>query len=350
MQLAKALAAGHGIGTLFISGDPSEFHDQVGRASTEFAVTSRSAAALVSALDACAAGSTGQDNALVLHYVNYGFADRGCPFWLLNGLERWKRTHPRVRLVTMFHELYAFGPPWRSSFWLSPLQRHIAKRIWALSDAAITSLSFVARILEGWQQLDRRQLLVLPIFSNVGESETIRNWATRESKIVVLGRAGTEHRVYEVHRKLLAQVCRDLSITEIVDIGPRGGPVPKQIDGVPVKALGLLSGGAISDVLAAAKAGFVDYSSAALQKSTVFAAYAAHGLLPVITLHNDGDSTSLREGEHYLAAGKTRVTSLAERDFSRIATNAHQWYSNHSLKQRAVAIARLLNESPRSHS
>ena len=30
-------------------------------------------------------------------------------------LERWRHTNDKRLLVTMFHELYAFGPPWTSS-------------------------------------------------------------------------------------------------------------------------------------------------------------------------------------------------------------------------------------------
>ena len=75
---------------------------------------------------------------VLLHYVNYGFQKRGVPFRLLSILHELRRQH-RGRLVTIFHELYASGPPWSSAFWLQPLQIHLAKSVGRLSDACIVS-------------------------------------------------------------------------------------------------------------------------------------------------------------------------------------------------------------------
>src|SRR6266513_2083086 len=58
---------------------------------------------------------------VLLHYVNYGFQKRGVPFRLLTILQALVEQH-RGRMVTIFHELYASGPPWTSAFWVRPLQ------------------------------------------------------------------------------------------------------------------------------------------------------------------------------------------------------------------------------------
>src|SRR5438067_5839174 len=47
---------------------------------------------------------------VLLHYVNYGFQKRGVPFRLLSILRQLRSWH-RGRLVTIFHELNASGPP-----------------------------------------------------------------------------------------------------------------------------------------------------------------------------------------------------------------------------------------------
>src|SRR6266480_4308751 len=52
---------------------------------------------------------------VLLHYVNYGFQKRGVPFRLLSILRQLRSWH-RGRLVTIFHELNASGPPWTSAF------------------------------------------------------------------------------------------------------------------------------------------------------------------------------------------------------------------------------------------
>jgi hypothetical protein len=46
-----------------------------------------------------------------LHYVPHAYAKRTCPHWLIQGLKQWKSEQPLSHLVTMFHELYAFGLP-----------------------------------------------------------------------------------------------------------------------------------------------------------------------------------------------------------------------------------------------
>src|SRR5262249_40451170 len=77
-----------------------------------------------------------------LHYSSYGYAPRGLPFWLVEGLGRWKELRTHHRLIVMFHETWANGFPWQSSFWLSPLQRSCVARIALLADAMVTNTSY----------------------------------------------------------------------------------------------------------------------------------------------------------------------------------------------------------------
>jgi hypothetical protein len=62
-------------------------------------------------------------NTLLLHYVGYGYAKRGCPVWLVEGLRNWKANNPCAYLVTMFHEIYASGSPWTSIFGSHPFKK-----------------------------------------------------------------------------------------------------------------------------------------------------------------------------------------------------------------------------------
>ncbi|HSG40281.1 MAG TPA: glycosyltransferase family 1 protein, partial [Thermoanaerobaculia bacterium] len=106
LELARALAERHGTETLFHAASAHP--------------PSHRAGALEEALEEA------RPSAVLLHYVNYGYQQRGCPVWLLHTLRRWRRGGTGRRLVTVFHEVYATGPPWRSSFWTMPLQRGIA--------------------------------------------------------------------------------------------------------------------------------------------------------------------------------------------------------------------------------
>src|SRR6202008_598407 len=77
---------------------------------------------------------------VVLQFSGYGFGRRGLCGWLLDELDQ-ARTAFRgtLRLVTVFHELFAVGPPWRSAFWLAGLQARIAARLARSSDALWTN-------------------------------------------------------------------------------------------------------------------------------------------------------------------------------------------------------------------
>ena len=75
-----------------------------------------------------------QARIILLNYVGYGYAKRGCPTWLLDGLKTWRKSSSQHKLVTMFHKVYASGAIWTSGFWLSQIQKRIASSLVRLSD------------------------------------------------------------------------------------------------------------------------------------------------------------------------------------------------------------------------
>ncbi len=216
-------------------------------------------------------------NPALLHFVNYGYEKRGCPVWLLEGLLQWKRRAPAARLVTMFHELYAFGPLWRSSFWLSPVHRMLAARLCRLSDAGVTSMRRYADRLAGWDETKTGEIPALPVFSNIGEPAHVPPLAARRRRMVVFGGKWLRTRAYTVSLDKLKAACRMSDIQEVVDVGPELDFRLPEL-GVPVAALGKRETGEISQVMLNSRAGFIDYPPAYLAKSTVFASYCAHGL------------------------------------------------------------------------
>src|SRR5689334_2919068 len=54
------------------------------------------------------------DCTLVVHYVCYGYQRRGCPVSLIRSL-RSLRSSRHFRMISVFHELYASGPPWTTT-------------------------------------------------------------------------------------------------------------------------------------------------------------------------------------------------------------------------------------------
>jgi hypothetical protein len=274
------------------------------------------------------------DLPVLLQYAGYGYQNRGCPVWLVDGLARWRRLVPRGRLVTFFHEVHAMGPPWRSSFWLSPVQRRLAARLTRLSDATVTSLDLYAGLLRRWKP--RREPAVLPVVSNVGEPETVPPLAERPPRLVVFGGAGNRSKVYSRHLPELAAACRAAAAREIVDIGPAIS-LPAAVEDVPVVGRGLLPDAEASAALLDARAAFLAYPASFLAKSGAFAAFCAHGLATVCTSEAP-PSSGLRAGDHYLpAAWLERPQNLQA-----VGDAAHAWYAGHALDRHAALLHELL--------
>ena len=185
IAIARGLRRDFGLDTLFVVGNerwqgPHEVEGfQVSKLAT------RSADRLEAVLDE--AGRTSDSSSVLLQMSGYGYALRGCPFWLLQGLKRWKTKHPNSRLVTMFHELYAFGPPWSSAFWLNPSQRMVVGGIARVSDIAVTNIQRYRDRLEGLDPSKRGSIETLVVPSNVGEPLEPGNLSSRARSMVVFG-------------------------------------------------------------------------------------------------------------------------------------------------------------------
>lgn len=312
MALAAALRAHHGIESRFA-------------AATELRADP---AALAGAL------ADGGETAVLLHYANYGYQPRGCPAWLVDGLARWRSRRPG-RLVTMFHEIAATGPPWRSSFWLSPLQRRLAATLARLSEGLTTSLEIHRRLLLRW--VPDREVAVLPVFSTVGEPAAPPPLAARARRLVVFGGPGTRARAYRELGPVLALACRTLGIEEVCDVGPDSEGQAPDLP-VPVRRLGPLPETEVSALLAGSLAGFVAYPAPFLPKSTIFAAYCAHRMLPVCAWPRPR-----REAEplppFWIPDG--RMPDAAN-SLQGLADRAHAWYGGHALSHHAAAYEGLL--------
>lgn len=287
--------------------------------------------------------------AVLLHYVGYGYARRGAPAWLVGGLEGWRGRAEGARLLTMFHEVYARGPVWTSSFWLSPLQRRLAARLAQLSDACLTSRQGYARILRALGGDRRGSILALPVFSNVGEPERVPPpLRDRARRLVVFGSRASRLRVYQKSLPALERACRALAVAEVLDVGPPTGLSFSVVGGVPVVQMGRTHAAAVSRLLADAVAGFFDYDTAFLAKSTIFAAYAAHGVIPVsASLHAPGRADGLEAGKHFwTAGGRGETLSLAEGQ--RIADSAYEWYQAHNLSEHVKTFAAEIADARRA--
>lgn len=336
LALASALRSRFDTESGFLVADPTWERGEEGATFPALRITPRRSEAIEEKL-AAAADSTATT---IVHYANYGYAPRGCPGWLVEGLARWKRRSPHGRLIVIFHEVHASGPPWRSSFWLSPVQRRLARRLAGLAEAAVTSLERYARRIAG--ELGDRPIEVLPVFSTVGEPEQVPSLEARPPRMVVFGGRGTRERAYRELGHQLATACRETGATEIHDIGPPSAHTPSAVSGIPVHIRGALPADQVSAILLASRAGFLAYPTPFLPKSTVFAAYCAHGVVPICAWAHPNAGGELQAGRQFWAPGGT-TTADRSVELQAISTRARHWYRGHSLDRQLLVYHRLLS-------
>lgn len=331
MRLADALRA-HGVESRFVVPDSNGGDSVAGF--TVHRLAERKARALASAL------TIGGTRTVLVHFSGYGYDRRGLCWWLAEGLRLWRQEQDGRRLVTVFHELYANGPPWRTSFWTSWPQRTIARRLFGISDAAFTTSSISAAKLTDW----RPDLLVrvTPVFSNVGECDVPAPLNDRGPFAVVFGKGERRYRVYAALADAPSAVgegLRRIGVARVLDIGP---PIatPDAVAGLPIERLGALGTSAVSARLAHVRVGFVDYPFHVLTKSGILAAYFAHGVLAVNTSRVGTLPDGIEEGRQF--AHPFRLSEPAF-DGQAVADEGFRWYRPHSPDGTARALLPLFS-------
>jgi hypothetical protein len=288
--------------------------------------------------------------AVLLHYVGYGYHARGCPVWLLRGLRQLRARRPAVTVISMFHELYATSrKPWKSVFWLSPVQCYLTAQIARLSDGIMTNRRVFAEKLRAITG-GAVPVCVSPTFSNVGEPEMLPAYHEREPYAVVFGGAERKTTTYGQHGAALGRALQRLEVERVVDIGTPAADGAAGALGVPVEMKGELPAAEVSAHLRQATVGVLRYGLHCLTKSGLWAAYAAHGVPAVMAAAatQTNRKSVVRPGAHYflldeLASGAHggEPSLLAEQ--KRISENIRALYNQRfASKHAARKITELL--------
>lgn len=276
---------------------------------------------------------------VVLHYSGYGYASRGLCFWLLEELRALKaRRDVGGRLIVVFHELFASGPPWRSAYWTSKLQVWLAKRIARMADALWTNTELHA----DWLRRVSRPAVpihVQPVFSNIGECVDLPPSASRSRSCVLFGALSTRQRAMDALPGHLTQL-HALGIDELVEVGA-GEVSMADSPSLAIRRAGELESSDVCSVLRESRFALLDYPPQLLAKSGVFAACAAQGCIVLNTAMPAPDSDGLVNGVHYV-----NLSSLPDIDISRVASEindqigaqAHRWYAAHTLRHQASLL------------
>jgi hypothetical protein len=233
----------------------------------------------------------------VLHYVGYGFQPKGIPLSLPGALAVWKQANPTRRLVTMFHEMYARSSPLRSPFWVAPLARRIIRHLVRISDSWVTSCERYFAQLTGDFGARPELGRAIPIGSNIALAAepniSVRTRAAGEGlRFVVFGLARTRIWALESHWKLLRALQAAGALHSVTLLGkPYGSQDEKTWQGLKHK-VGAdvrwnlrfdLGAAEISRELLAHDFGLLANEPDTLMKSGVFAAFATHGVIPLIS-------------------------------------------------------------------
>lgn len=273
---------------------------------------------------------------VLLHLSGYGYARYGAPLHLLG----WLRRHrPRMKRFGIFmHEAYAVPTRITSSvFWVWRLQRYVASQMAKRSDFWISNTEFK----HDWLMTQAGDLphLLMPVYSNIGEAVTFP--ANKRRRLLVFGsepvRAGTWRDAGEALFRWTAAAG-----IEVHDIG---SPLrdPGQLEVLrahDVVQHGRLPVERIHELMRDASHGLVSYSPHDVAKSGIFAAYCAHGLVPVLLSPNTGTFDGLVRGTHYLQGVPAADPTPA--DTERMAHAAYDWYQGHSVAATVRATEALL--------
>ena len=326
LNLARALSADHGITTTFLV---------AGKTS----VTSKDGYAVVSGLSDASAELAQKCEHVILHYANYGYQARGVPF-SLRAFAKQLRTQLRGRWVTMFHELYASGPPWKSAFWLRPFQVSIARDIIDASTACVVSNSPIEDAIHAYDPA--KKVYLAPVMSNFGEPELNRfdvspkRWAICGGTALVARSLRLFERLHPLIPAAFAPEQLDviggreeISIQAILDRLSRGRP------GLSCHYHPEVSAEFASNILRQSSFGWIDYFGAGkmwpgmVLKSGVFAAFCAHGIVPILS-HREGaialEGDAL-PGPHYITPGAIHFPP--PKGLREIQHAIYTWYHAH---------------------
>ncbi len=270
----------------------------------------------------------------LLHYVNYGFQKRGIPFRLLSILRGLRHQHPG-KLVTIFHELYASGPPWMSAFWLRPLQIRLAKSVGRLSDACIVSSDNFRRELQG--MVPNAHVELHPVPSGLGEpSLSPKQIIDRDPhQWVIWGGTALVERSLRSFRQLLARIPDSIAPRKLFVLGGVDNSVTRSllVDlAVESDYRPRIAAADASEILNTCSFAWFSYfrrpdvETAVILKSSAFAAACAHAVIPVFP--HRGSVVALEDdclpGPFFVEPDCSEIPGAQDR--AKIAADIYSWY------------------------
>ena len=276
---------------------------------------------------------------VILHYVNYGYQPRGVPFEL-RAFVKQLRAQSATRWVTTFHELYASGPPWKSSFWLRPFQVRIARDMIDVATSCVVSNTAIEAAIHGYDA--GKQVHLVPVMSNFGEPELGKLAPVSPKRWAICGGTALIKRSLQLFINLMSRIPSAFAPNHLDVVGGRAdSSITAGLDrlkgGMSVHHYPEVGVDLASELLRQAAFGFIDYFGTGkvwpgmVLKSTAFAALCAHGVVPVLS-HQEGPITvegDALPGPYFLTPAAIHLPA-AENELPNIHRRCFAWYQSHA--------------------
>lgn len=337
LNLARELSARHGLTTTFA-------------VARETPVKEKEGFRVISGLGDSAAGSLARDcHHVILHYVNYGYQARGIPFHLRR-FARELRGQLRGRWVTTFHEIYASGPPWKSEFWLRPFQVRIARDLIDLSDSCVVSNPTIEREIHRHDA--GKKVYLAPVMSNFGEPTLSDFGSAWPKRWAICGGNASIARSLLSFERVHQLIPDDFRPDRLDVIGGRNESslraLMERLSGLSCHYHPEVTAAEASALLAQCSFAWIDYFGRGkmwpgmVLKSGIFAACAAHGVVPILS-HQEGPFAV--DGDPF--PGPWFMTSSAVKfpapeQLPEVREKIYAWYQAHGASRR---LAQLYSEA-----
>lgn len=270
---------------------------------------------------------------ILLEFTPLAYSPLGISWPLLLQVLRWRLNGCRV--ITYFHELpFSNGRQWKRKL-AATLQRGYCILLAAASSGSVQNQETGSRWLK--VLCGAHRLSFLPTCSNVGESKDAPKPENRPLQVVVFGSPGKRRHAHALvasqggYRRLFG------ANVSVIDIGETMQLPDELVSEVSV--LGSLPVSEIQKYLLSSRFGFFYSEPNQFSKSGVYAAYCAHGIVPIIAHKTPGQPV------HYLTPED--VTSCSQRFVNPGAVwqSCQTWHQQFSASACASHIYKLAYES-----
>jgi hypothetical protein len=275
---------------------------------------------------------------VILHYVNYGYQARGIPFGLVPIMSDLRQAC-RGRILTVFHELYASGPPWKSAFWLQPLQKRIARTLAQFSEVCVVSseamLRDLGRLASGVKGV------VHPVLSNFGEPDlSAGQFLQRDPhRWAICGGTALIERSLKSFRKIMNRIPEEIAPRQLFVFGGSDNSTIRSLlleCGIQTDYRPRIDAADAISILSASSFLWLDYFDRHevpmefVLKSTAFAAACAHGVIPIFP--HRGSEISVEgdrlPGPFFINADSLELPTVTAR--ATLAEQFYSWYQRHA--------------------